>query len=611
MNFFNKILRYLVFVVCLIVSQSFGASPRPGFLSDALDFAGRAATAVGDTARAAKREIVDPLAGAVRDTAKAASEEMARRRAADEVKLQELMTNKVLLEQRIAKFEAALVNPDSFGERIEPLVCHPESGTVKEWREDHYYSSYHRDSHYGYGDTPKSYTYDEMSLRLDKAKMQAGLAGFDRMIHNLEETMRIKEENRLKDLAEGGTAAKVAEKLEKLIDKREEARGRVMVAREYGKAIKETLKETLLSFGTTQNVAILISAIIVLIAAYKGLSFAQMYFEAKLGRPSLVRESSKSGFKKKLYDFAKSVFSGDEDEVIEDILNNIILSKELESVVHTLADDARQTRELGLPYQNVLFYGPPGTGKTEFARILAQYSGMDFAILSGADFSQFKNGEGITELHKLFEWAKNSDKGLLIFIDEADAFLRDRALLDKDGVNLVNAFLSHTGCSSDKFMLVFATNYADELDAAVRSRIHKKFAFGLPANEERYKILMLKLKKYIFDDKRVFMQDGEEVEASLSVDPTLDEAYWRDVAGQVEGFSGRDIDQAVGEMRIRAYRSGMNMLTKDIVDFVIKSKIETIANDKRITEYQHMKFEQETGLHRDEAAAGLVPVGLK
>lgn len=554
-----------------------------------------------DAANCIGRDVIDPMARGAARVAQAGVEGIQRYRAADEERLQKLNANKIQLEQQIAQFQEVSQACKNGQDEVETNYVLPflerYGDDLRPSRSYNYlYSRYDNTS------AKRLYQYDKAHIDQYVASMRAGIARLDREAEQLKAEIKIKYEKKLEDIKNGGVSGQVVERLEKVVEKHEESRGKAMVAREYGKAVKETL----LSLGTPRNIAYIVAAIIILIAVYKGLSFAQKYFEAKLGRPSLIRESSRAGFKKKLSDFIKSILSGDEDEILEDILNEIILSKELEEAVHILADDARQTHDLGLPYQNVLLYGPPGTGKTEFARILAKYSEMDYAILSGADFSQFKNGEGITELHKLFEWAKNSEKGLLIFIDEADAFLRDRALLDKDGVNLVNAFLSHTGCSSDKFMLVFATNYADELDAAVRSRIHKKFAFGLPAAEERYKIIMLKLKKYIFDDKRVFTQDGEEVEASLSVDSKLDEAYWQDVAKRIDGFSGRDIDQAVGEMRIRAYRSGMNVLTKDIVDFVIKSKIETIENDKRITEYQHKKFEKETGLHRDEAAAGIV-----
>ena len=64
---------------------------------------------------------------------------------------------------------------------------------------------------------------------------------------------------------------------------------------------------------------------------------------------------------------------------------------------------------------------------------------------------------------QLFDWATTSRRGLLLFIDEADAFLRRRSeggggeKISEDLRNALNAFLYRTGETSDKFMLVCAS----------------------------------------------------------------------------------------------------------------------------------------------------------
>ena len=58
-----------------------------------------------------------------------------------------------------------------------------------------------------------------------------------------------------------------------------------------------------------------------------------------------------------------------------------------------------------------------------FARNLAHHSGLEYAILTGGDIAPLGR-DAVTELHKLFEWAKTSRRGLLLFVDEADAFLQ-------------------------------------------------------------------------------------------------------------------------------------------------------------------------------------------
>ena len=58
------------------------------------------------------------------------------------------------------------------------------------------------------------------------------------------------------------------------------------------------------------------------------------------------------------------------------------------------------------------------------AKRLARTSGMDYAILSGGDIAPL-GGNAVTQLHDTFDWAERSRRGLLLLIDEADAFLSE------------------------------------------------------------------------------------------------------------------------------------------------------------------------------------------
>ena len=51
---------------------------------------------------------------------------------------------------------------------------------------------------------------------------------------------------------------------------------------------------------------------------------------------------------------------------------------------------------------------------------------MDYAIVTGGDVAPMGR-EGVTAVHKLFDWASSSNRGVLLFVDEADAFLRKRS----------------------------------------------------------------------------------------------------------------------------------------------------------------------------------------
>ena len=84
---------------------------------------------------------------------------------------------------------------------------------------------------------------------------------------------------------------------------------------------------------------------------------------------------------------------------------------------------------------------------------------MDYAILTGADVAPLGTNS-VHELHKVFDWANTSRRGLIIFVDEADAFFRKRDgdIISENLRNSINAFLYRTGTPSKKFMFIIATN---------------------------------------------------------------------------------------------------------------------------------------------------------
>merc|ERR1712137_500351 len=103
--------------------------------------------------------------------------------------------------------------------------------------------------------------------------------------------------------------------------------------------------------------------------------------------------------------------------------DQIVLEENLKERLQWTTNALLKAQENGTPFRHLMLHGAPGTGKTLFARTLARQSGMDYAIMSGGDLGPLGR-EGPNELHKLFAWASSSKKGLILFVDEADAFLR-------------------------------------------------------------------------------------------------------------------------------------------------------------------------------------------
>ncbi|MBM3886761.1 AAA family ATPase [Candidatus Dependentiae bacterium] len=298
-----------------------------------------------------------------------------------------------------------------------------------------------------------------------------------------------------------------------------------------------------------------------LIAAYFVAKFGLYYAQRFVGLPKLVRESSE----KNLWQSFVSLFSSEEKAV--NFLNDVILSPDNMAIINELAMAAEGTKKDGLPFRNVLLYGEPGTGKTMIAKRIARYCGMDYAILSGADFMQFEEGKDIEQLHKLFDRAEQSKKGMVIFIDEADAALRDRKDQDNRGKALVDAFLARTGDKSKQFMIILATNHPQDLDPAVLSRISKKVHVALPELPERVKILQLYLSKYFVEKPTVL--DGEQVMLA----PQLDEEELKEVASNLTAWSGRELEDLIGELRYVLSSQNSRLVTKDIIKSAADEKL--------------------------------------
>ena len=133
-----------------------------------------------------------------------------------------------------------------------------------------------------------------------------------------------------------------------------------------------------------------------------------------------------------------------------------------------------------------MFYGPPGTGKTLFAKKLAIESGLEYAVMVGSDIAPL-GPVAVTELNNLFDWAEGQKGGMILFIDEADAFLRNRKSNEMSEYlrHTINSFLYRTGTPSERVIIVMATNSPEQLDEAVHDRIDEVVGFGLPSKGER------------------------------------------------------------------------------------------------------------------------------
>lgn len=220
------------------------------------------------------------------------------------------------------------------------------------------------------------------------------------------------------------------------------------------------------------------------------------YIEARIGKPSLVNETSRFS----ILEAAKHPIKVFKQFTAKptDALQGVVLRPKLEERLRDVAIATKNTKRNSGFYRNILMYGPPGTGKTMFVKRLAQHSGMDYAIMTGGDVGPMGR-DAVTAIHKVFDWASTSRRGLLLFIDEADAFLRKRssAEISEDLRSALNAFLYRTGEQNHKFMLVLASNTPEQFDYAINDRLDEMVEFTLPGLEERERLMRLYFDKFV------------------------------------------------------------------------------------------------------------------
>jgi ATPase family AAA domain-containing protein 3A/B len=213
-----------------------------------------------------------------------------------------------------------------------------------------------------------------------------------------------------------------------------------------------------------------------------------------------------------------------------------------------------------------------------FARGLAQHSGLDYAILTGGDIAPLGR-DAVTELHKLFDWAKTSPRGLLLFVDEADAFLQSRETnrIGEDQRNALNAFLYRTGTESSQFMMVYASNQPSQFDAAIMDRVDEMVEFGNPDADERRRMIAMYLDKYLLNPPSQWAK-------KVTVEGVGPDEIER-VVQETAGFSGRAISKLAIAWQAAAYGTDGAILDRDTFFGTVEAHKRSLATKERWLEH--------------------------
>lgn len=137
------------------------------------------------------------------------------------------------------------------------------------------------------------------------------------------------------------------------------------------------------------------------------------------------------------------------------------------------------------PRGTLCLYGIPGSGKTQFAEYIALQCDKPIIKKRASDLLSKWVGENEQNIAAMFQEARRENA--ILFLDEADSFLRDRALAQAEwNVTKVNELLQQM--ERHEGIFVCATNLFRDIDAAALRRFTFKLEFLEMTDDQRWKM---------------------------------------------------------------------------------------------------------------------------
>ncbi|THE63527.1 AAA family ATPase [Salinadaptatus halalkaliphilus] len=187
------------------------------------------------------------------------------------------------------------------------------------------------------------------------------------------------------------------------------------------------------------------------------------------------------------------------------------------------------------PPSGVLLYGPPGTGKTLLARALAGETDVNFVRVDGPEIVDRYVGESEKAIREVFERARQSAPSI-VFFDEIDAITGARGESHEVTERVVSQLLTELdGMRENPNLVVLAaTNRKDQIDPALLrpGRLDTHVLVGEPDQAAREKIL----------------------EVHTRGKPLADDVDVADLAADLEGYTGADLEALVRDASMKAIR---------------------------------------------------------
>lgn len=122
------------------------------------------------------------------------------------------------------------------------------------------------------------------------------------------------------------------------------------------------------------------------------------------------------------------------------------------------------------------FHGVPGTGKTELAHHIARQMDRELIVQSASDLLSKWVGETEQRIARMFQRAADRSDRVVLLLDEADTFLKDRAHANASWeLSQTNEFLARMEAFPGIF--ICTTNLLDKLDPAILRRFQFRVEF--------------------------------------------------------------------------------------------------------------------------------------
>lgn len=193
---------------------------------------------------------------------------------------------------------------------------------------------------------------------------------------------------------------------------------------------------------------------------------------------------------------------------------------------------------LRTPVRGILLFGPPGNGKTMLAKAIASESNCLFFNISAASLFSKWLGESENLVRALFSIARQVQPSI-IFLDEVDSLLIARK--DNSGHEASRRVLTQLlaemdgfGSSSQRVLVLAATNRPNELDDAALRRFSRRVYVRMPDVAGRYELL-----------RKLLTRDTPH---------SLSDADVRRIASLTEGYSASDLKELAKESALQPVR---------------------------------------------------------